>query len=260
MTAVAALDALALDDAAGWAVFLDFDGTLVDLAPQPDAIEVPPDLPALLSRLRDDLGGALAVVSGRPIADLDRFLAPARLAAAGQHGLERRDAAGRHATAEIDRAVLSAIAAAMQGLAAAHPGVRVERKSLSVALHYREAPAAAEEARRLAEALGRAHAEAFDLQPGKMVFEMKPRGSDKGAAVAAFMAEAPFAGRRPLFAGDDLTDEHGFAAVSGFGGIAIQVGPREPHGARWKAAHPSEFRAWLEKLARKVASAASCGG
>ncbi|WP_207485974.1 trehalose-phosphatase [Arenibaculum pallidiluteum] len=251
------IDDLLLDEAPGWALFLDFDGTLVDLAPRPDAITVPEGLPILLTQLRDLLGGALAVVSGRPIAELDRFLSPAQLAAAGQHGLERRDADGRHRVAPVDQRALAAIAASMDGLAARHPGVRVERKSLSVALHYREAPAATEAARQLAEELGRAHASAFQVQAGKMVFELKPRGADKGAAVAAFMAESPFAGRRPVFAGDDLTDEYGFAAATAAAGIAIQVGRREPNGAGWNAQDPQAFRGWLEKLARHIGSTAS---
>jgi trehalose 6-phosphate phosphatase len=252
MTKPAPLDELPLDQARDWALFLDFDGTLVEIAPQPDAVRVPPRLPVLLGELAEGLGGALALVSGRPIAELDGFLAPARPAVGGQHGLERRDGGGALVEAEIDRAALAGIAAELDRFAGLHPGTRVERKSMSTALHYRNAPAAEAAARDLVGRLAARHAEGFHVQGGKMVLEIKPRGADKGTVIGDFLDLPPFAGRRPVFVGDDLTDEHGFRVVKDRGGIAIQVGTREPTLADRRIADPPALLAWLETVARRV--------
>ncbi len=203
------------------ALFLDFDGTLVALAETPEAIEVPPALVALLTDLHGLLGGALAVVSGRQIDALDRFLAPLRLPAAGEHGVQRRDAEGD--MQEQRPPDLAFVLDACNDLAGAYKGLLVERKHSAIALHYRMAPDLGEVCR---EALVRL----LDDQPqlellhGKFVFEVKPAGVNKGVAIDAFMREAPFAGRVPVFAGDDTTDETGFAVVQPRGGIAIKVG------------------------------------
>ncbi|HSK38855.1 MAG TPA: trehalose-phosphatase, partial [Arenibaculum sp.] len=197
MTSPAPLADLPIDP--GWALFLDFDGTLVDIAPRPDAVVVATELPDLLARIHHGLGGALALISGRPIAELDGFLAPAKLPAGGQHGLEWRDCDGRRRQAEIDRAALEDIRAELQSFVHAAPGTRVEPKSMSVALHYREAPRFEEAARHVAERLAARHAASFQLQAGKMVFELKPRGADKGTIVERFLAMPPFAGRVPVY-------------------------------------------------------------
>lgn len=257
MTHPAPLAQMPIEDARDWALFLDFDGTLVDIAPRPDAVRVPPGLPALLLGLERGLGGALALVSGRPIDELDGFLAPAAPAAGGQHGLERRGPDGRRREAEIDRPALAAIAAELDRFAAARAGVRVERKSLSAALHFREAPGAEAEARALVDRIAAAHSERFHVQGGKMVLEIKPRGADKGTVVASFLDEPPFAGRRPVYVGDDLTDEHGFEAALARGGIAIQVGAREPTAAGRRVADPAGLRDWLEGVARRLGLGAS---
>ncbi|MGI4777998.1 MAG: trehalose-phosphatase [Janthinobacterium lividum] len=203
------------------ALFLDFDGTLVALAETPEAIEVPPALVPLLTDLHALLGGALAIVSGRQIDLIDRFLAPLRLPAAGEHGVERRDATG--ATHEQHTPDLHAVLAAVNELAGRHAGLLVERKHAAIALHYRLAPHLQAVCQ---EAMSRivAAEPQMELLHGKFVFEIKPAGVNKGTAVNAFMREAPFAGRRPVFAGDDTTDETGFAVVQPLGGVAIKVG------------------------------------
>lgn len=203
------------------ALFLDFDGTLVGLAPTPEAIEIPPALVSLLSDLKDQLGGALAVVSGRQIDSIDRFLAPLRLPAAGEHGVQRRDAKG--GMQEQHAPDLLPILEIANELARVHEGLLVERKHAAIALHYRLAPQLEAVCR---DAMERAiqNNPQVELMHGKFVFEVKPAGVNKGIAIDAFMTEAPFAGRVPVFAGDDTTDESGFAVVQPRGGVAIKVG------------------------------------
>jgi trehalose 6-phosphate phosphatase len=223
------------------ALFLDFDGTLADLAPEPDAVRlVSGVIPALL-RLSGQLGGALAIVSGRRLADLDGFLSPLQLPLATEHGAQRRDVHGRIASlAEPD---LSELARRATEFAAHHDGLRVEIKLAAVALHYRHAPELESLCLQLMQ-------EAADQTPGvellhgKFVFEVKPANVSKGLAIRAFMGEAPFAGRLPLFAGDDTTDEAGFAAVQAMGGEGIKVGEGATV-ARHRCASPDVLREWL---------------
>ncbi|HYP71584.1 MAG TPA: trehalose-phosphatase [Variovorax sp.] len=223
------------------ALFLDFDGTLVGIAETPEAIEVPQGLVALLTDLYDWLGGALAVVSGRQIDVLDRFLAPLRLPAAGEHGVQRRDATGN--MREQTPPDLQAVLDVANRLAGNHPDLLVERKHAAVALHYRRAPEL--------EALCRntlvgiiAKEPRLELLHGKAVFEVKPAGINKGIAIDAFMTEAPFAGRVPVFAGDDTTDESGFAIVQPRGGVAIKVGAG-PSLAQHRLESPRAVFEWL---------------
>lgn len=203
------------------ALFLDFDGTLVDLAQQPEDVVVPPSLVATLRDLHAYLGGAVAVISGRPMEQLDAFLAPLRLPMAGVHGSERRAADGTlslHATYPLDE-----VQRAAQALADQHPALRLESKRGSLALHYRQAP----QLEALCLDTLRAAVEAspgLTLMRGKMVVEAKPGGASKGMAIDAFMHEAPFAGRQPVFIGDDFTDEVGFTVVQGRGGMGVKVG------------------------------------
>lgn len=203
------------------ALFLDFDGTLVDLAQQPEDVVVPPSLVATLRDLHAYLGGAVAVISGRPMEQLDAFLAPLRLPMAGVHGSERRAADGTlslHATYPLDE-----VQRAAQALADQHPALRLESKRGSLALHYRQAP----QLEALCLDTLRAAVEAspgLTLMRGKMVVEAKPGGASKGLAIDAFMHEAPFAGRQPVFMGDDFTDEVGFTVVQGRGGMGVKVG------------------------------------
>jgi trehalose 6-phosphate phosphatase len=203
------------------ALFLDFDGTLVALAETPEAIEVPAALVALLGDLQHQLGGALAVVSGRQIDSIDRYLAPLRLPAAGEHGVQRRNAEGH--LQEQRAPDLTGVLTVVNELAREHEGLLVERKHAAIALHYRQAPHLEAVCR---DAMMRAvnGQPQFELLHGKFVFEIKPAGINKGIAIDAFMHEPPFVGRRPVFAGDDTTDESGFAVVQPRGGVAIKVG------------------------------------
>jgi trehalose 6-phosphate phosphatase len=223
------------------ALFLDFDGTLVDIAPSPDRIVVDPALTDALARLSERLGGALAIISGRPIAELDRWLLPLKLPAAGIHGAERRRAGGE--VQRLPTGALAAVGARAEVLAAAHPGVRVERKGAAVAVHYREAPQWEGVCR---DTLARAVAEAPGLQllDGKMVLEVLPLGVSKGHAIEAFLAEPPFAGRQAIFLGDDVTDEAGFEAVQRRGGVAVKVGPG-PTIATQRIEGAAAVRRWL---------------
>ncbi len=223
------------------ALFLDFDGTLVELAPQPGAIDVPSGLVPTLAALHDWLGGAVAVVSGRTIADIDRWLAPLQLATAGVHGAERRTAIRERI--DVPAPDLSAVEAAANALAARHPGLLVEHKDRSLALHYRLAPqleAACVDA--LASAV--AATPGLVLLRGKMVVEAKPAAASKGAAIGDFLAEPPFAGRRPVFIGDDVTDEAGFEAVQAAGGVGVKVGPG-PSAAQHRLDGPGALHAAL---------------
>jgi trehalose 6-phosphate phosphatase len=224
------------------ALFLDFDGTLADLAPQPEAVQVAAELIPVLTQLAAQLGGALAIVSGRKLTDLDGFLAPLQLPAAAEHGAQRRLPQGeviRLASPDLQEVVRLATA-----LAARHAGLRVEIKAAAVALHYRHAPEM--ETLALQVMLDAAHGTpGVELLHGKYVFEVKPAGISKGTAIEAFMAEAPFAGRLPLFAGDDTTDEAGFSAVQLLGGQGIKVGEGATL-ANYRCATPDALRQWLQ--------------
>ena len=229
-------------------LFLDVDGTLIDIAPTPDAVRVPPGLVEALRRAERVFGGALALVSGRSIAELDRIFAPLTLQASGVHGAEFRFGDGERwaKAAPIPAPAWDDL----QGLLRAFPASLVENKGFSFAVHYRAAP---ETGSRLREALELFLAERIDLGlailPGHCVFELKRPGVDKGAAIADFMARAPFAGRRPVFIGDDVTDAPGFAAVSGRGGFAYSVSQAFP-GVLGTFADPAAVRLWLTEIDR----------
>jgi len=203
------------------ALFLDFDGTMVDLAPQPNAVHVPQPLIRVLQEMHDYLQGAVAVISGRPIEQIDGFLRPLRLAVAGVHGTERRGADGQLHL--LDTHPLDHVEESACNLAAHNPGLLVENKRGSIALHYRQRPD-------LEDLCLRTMQQAVDesaghtLLRGKMVVEAKPDGASKGGAIESFLAEPPFAGRRPVFVGDDITDEVGFSTVQRLGGLGIKVG------------------------------------
>jgi trehalose 6-phosphate phosphatase len=234
--------------AADWAFFLDIDGTLLEHAERPDAVKVDGAMRRLLSDLNEGAGGALALISGRSVADIDGLFAPLVLPAAGQHGAERRDASGgmhRHA---FDAAPLRRAAERIGAYAAAHPGLVFEDKGQNLALHYRLAPQLANEVGALMEEVAAGLGEAFELQRGKMVLEIRAGGRDKGSAIAEFMAEPPFRGRTAVFIGDDLTDEFGFGVVNELGGISVKVG-EGPSRARWRIADAAAVRAWLVEWA-----------
>lgn len=232
-----------------WALFLDVDGTLLDIAAEPDAVVVTPQLLDVLARLRGALDGAVALVSGRTIAKLDALFAPLRLPAAGNHGIERRNAEGHVIRPSASDAAMERVRAGFAAFAAGHPGLIVEDKQLSVALHFRNNPACEAEVLTLAERIVAALGAGFRVQRGKMMVEIRPSGGDKGSVIDAFMAEPPFAGRIPVFIGDDVTDEDGFAAVNRRGGVSLRVGGGAPTAARYRVADVATLLDWLERLA-----------
>jgi len=234
-----------------WALFLDVDGCLLDFASTPDAVHVPEGLTAVLDDLRAALDGALALVSGRPLVQLDALFAPLRLPAAGLHGLQVRS----HddvvdITGEVPPALL-ALRFTAQALAAKFPGALVEDKGTSLALHWRGAPAAEEPLHEMATS-ALTTLPGYHLQPGNQVIELRPDGSDKGAAITHLLGKKPFAGRTPVFVGDDLTDEHGFSVVNALGGISILVGARMPSAARFHLHDPASLRDWLRGAAASL--------
>jgi trehalose 6-phosphate phosphatase len=232
-----------------WALFLDVDGTLLEIAAIPAAVRVPERAIGLLRSLHARLGGALALVSGRRIADLDALFAPLSLPVAGVHGAERRDAAGNRSTPDRGSRLTPArrVLAAWQ---AAHAGTLLEDKGAALALHYRAAPEWEGAARRAAiEALAAVGPE-FHLQEGKKVLELKAYTTGKGSAIAAFMQEPPFLGRVPVFVGDDVTDEDGFETVNRLDGYSIAVGLERLTRARWRLSDEREVLRWLEQGAR----------
>jgi len=233
------------------ALFLDFDGTLVDLAPQPEAVVVPPGLVDALEALNGYLGGALALISGRSIAQIDAFLHPLRLPAAGVHGAERRNASGE--VTLVPTHPLQRVEAAASRLAARHPGLRVETKRGSLALHYRQVPELEDECLAVMQAAVN-ESPGLTLLQGKMVVEAKPGGASKGLAIEAFMHEPPFAGRAPLFVGDDVTDEVGFATVQHMQGLGVKVGEGASV-AFQRIATPALFREQLRAAVQAKAGA-----
>ena len=228
----------------GSALFFDFDGTLTDIAEHPDAVIVAPDIPQRLAALARALGGALAVVSGRPVDEIDRWLQPLRLPVAGVHGAERRGADGflrRIATPDLTPA-----RQLVEALVHREPALRLELKPGALALHYRQADALEDEClATMAEAQRRV--EGLALLCGKKVVELKPRRASKGQAVRAFLDEHPFRSRRPWVFGDDVTDEVAFEAVLGLGGVAVKVGAGETL-APYRLADPAALHAWMDTV------------
>ncbi|HEX9446741.1 MAG TPA: trehalose-phosphatase [Dongiaceae bacterium] len=203
------------------ALFIDFDGTLVDLAPSPDEINVPADLPALLDALRQRLDGAVAIVSGRRIHDLRRFLAPAEPTLVAEHGAVIR-MAGAPDTPLTPLWPLS-WRRSLEHFERCWPGVEIDEKTYGVAIHFRGAPQAAKAVHDMAHALAEASAGAYHVIAAKMAYELRRPGIDKGTAVRNLMVMPEFNGRVPVFIGDDLTDHDGFAAVTAAQGIALDV-------------------------------------
>jgi trehalose 6-phosphate phosphatase len=229
-----------------WAYFLDLDGTLLEFADPPAHASENGRLRTLLAGLYRATGGAVAVVSGRALADVDRLLGPGgpRLPAAGQHGIERRDAKGHVTHHPFAAARLERVREQLAAAVAARPGLVLEHKGASLALHYRRAPQLGGYAHRLVRSLVPHLGPRFRIQAGKRVVEVKPAGRDKGAAVLEFMREPPFRGRAAVFIGDDVADEHGFTAVNRLGGLSIKVGPGRTV-ARWRLRNVAAVWAWL---------------
>ncbi len=226
------------------AFFLDLDGTLVEIAHHPAAVNIDTALRTLVTALHDRAQGALAVISGRPIVDIDRLFHPLRLPVAGQHGAERRDACGSQHVHAVDLRPLVRLRASAGIWSLEHPGLVIEDKGLSFALHFRSAPELMDPIGGLLDEELREMGDGFHVQAGKMVLEIKPSGRDKGRAIREFLSEPPFAGRTPVFIGDDSTDEYGFAAVNALAGISIKVGDG-PSAAHWRLEGVSAVRLWL---------------
>lgn len=240
-----------LDDIDRWALFLDVDGTLLEFRRDPSAVRSDKVLNALLQRLAERLEGALALISGRPVQDIDRIFSPLVMPAAGAHGLELRLHAGDETEFREGTRVPDEVMDRLQHFVAGRPGVLLEHKPQGVALHYRRAPAAENAVRSEMRAIDEALGAGFRLMEGKMVCELMPGGRSKGKAIEDFMAVQPFAGRTPVFLGDDVTDEAGFSVVNQLGGHSVQVRDGGDTGtlARWSLADVTAVRDWLERLA-----------
>ena len=230
------------------ALFLDIDGTLAELADDPSSVHIDDAIARLLPTLAERLGGALALVTGRSISDVDRLVGG--LPIAGQHGVERRGADGAIHLHAPSPAVIARMRELLSTLAAQHPALRLEDKGVTLALHYRRAPALASYVHRaLRRSMGSPSvADGYVLQPGKMLMEVRPGARDKGTAIRDFLGESPFAGRRPVFVGDDRTDEHGFALVTAHGGWAVKVG-RGPTCAHYRLRDVAAVSRWLRAAA-----------
>jgi trehalose 6-phosphate phosphatase len=229
------------------ALLLDFDGTLVEFADHPDDVALAPKTKAVLYKLRGQLDGALAIITGRAISDIDRFFEPLLLPVAGVHGHTRRTAWGDLHTASVDSLVLESLHTRLRPLVDAKPGLLLERKPGSVALHFRKRPdcealcmAAVHEAV--------SGLDGLQLLHGKMVIEAKAGRATKAEAVRDFMDEKPFCGRRPIFAGDDVTDEYAFGEIARRGGISIKIGPGAT-AAGYRTDGTAAIQAWLVRLA-----------
>jgi len=230
-----------------WCLFLDVDGTLLELADHPGAVSVDPALRQLLTQLRSAASGAVALVSGRTLADLDRLFDDMRLPLAGLHGCERRNARGELHVAPVAIEQLAEVRAGIERLVARHEGIFLEDKGAGLALHFLRARELEHELRAEVALLAAPLVPKFALLDGHAVIEVKPAAHTKDSAVSAFMEEEPFRGRLPIFIGDDTTDYGGFAAVRRFGGLAIAVGPRVK--SEWWLPGPADVRQWLGELA-----------
>jgi trehalose 6-phosphate phosphatase len=231
-----------------YALFLDFDGTLVDIAERPDAVAVDPALPKVLTDLQARLGGALAIISGRPVEFLDGRFVPHEFDMAGLHGLEHR-IAGRLSMCDPDEhPALREMVERLSAIVADKEGVLIEDKGCSVAIHWRLAPHEKDFALATAHAAIEALGNDYRVQHGKAVAEILPSAAGKGKVIERFLHEAPYKGRRPIFIGDDLTDEHGFKAVNAHGGLSVRIGGGETI-AKMRLGTPADLRHCLSAWA-----------
>jgi trehalose 6-phosphate phosphatase len=230
-----------------WCLFLDVDGTLLELAETPAGVAVDVTLMPLLDRLAKQAGGALALVSGRTIENLDQLLGSQHLPIAGLHGCERRDAGGHLHVAPIAVEQLADVRAGLENIVARNPNLLLEDKGAGLALHFLKARELEHELRAEVAVLAAPLVPRFAILDGHAVIEIKPAAHTKDSAVSAYMEEPPFRGRLPIFIGDDVTDYGGFAAVRRFDGLAIAVGPRVK--SEWWLSDPRAVRSWLEQLA-----------
>ena len=243
-------------DISAIALFLDVDGTLLEIAAAPQSVSVPGELRERLRALFLAGGGAIALVSGRAITDLDALFAPLTLPSAGLHGFERRGASGiyRRRTPP-SAAALEVAREAMLHLAGGHPGLLVEDKHFALALHYRGAPQLEDTVVAAMKGIASKLLGELELQRGKMVVELRPTGATKAEAVAAFLAEAPFAGRLPVFIGDDLTDEPAFELLNRLNGVSVVVSAGRASAARARLPDVAAVHGWLAELQAEPAAA-----
>lgn len=234
-----------------WALFLDVDGTLLEIAETPQGVYVSDSLRQLLSGLRARLDGALALISGRSIDNLDQLFDPLRLCSAGVHGCERRDMDGTILRPELDPTRIEPVRRQLTGFVNARKGLLLEDKGFGLAVHFRLAPRLGEEVHyAMLTALERLGPD-FVLQAGKFVFEIRPAAWTKGSSIAAFMQQQPFKDRVPIFIGDDVTDEHGFEVVNALDGISIRVGDASATLARHRLASVTDVIQWLQRMPRQ---------
>lgn len=232
------------------ALFLDFDGTLVDIVARPDMTEVSPQLVEMLGHIFRYLDGALAIVTGRPLADLDRLLAPLTLPAAGIHGIQHRNGRNR-IQSRCQTAIPDDTRRQIQTLAASDSRLVLEDKEYSLGLHYRQAPELEKTLRTTFDKLSAALGPKFSVQDGKMVLELRPAGIDKGSAIEKFMSNEPFSGRHAIFIGDDQTDEDAFAVINRLNGYSVKVGDPDPQSAaQYTLKDVKDVHAWLKLLTR----------
>ncbi|MBE7522653.1 MAG: trehalose-phosphatase [Burkholderiales bacterium] len=229
------------------ALFLDIDGTLLELAPTPDRVDIDPALRSTLAATARSLGGALALITGRSIRSADSLFPGLALPIAGQHGCERRGADGAMHLHSSHPGTLDRLRDLVSAFATRHPGLLVEHKGASLAVHYRAVPELASLVHREIRHVV-TEVDGWTAEGGKMLVEVRPGGPDKGRAIGEFLAEAPFAGRRPVFVGDDRGDEPGFRIVERAGGIGVKVGAGRTY-ARHRLADVDAVRAWLAALA-----------
>jgi len=229
------------------AFFFDLDGTLADIKPHPDQVVIPVNALQALRQLAQQHRGAVALISGRSMVELDELTRPHRLPLAGVHGAERRDINGNTHIVSLPDALQKELHARLALALEALPGCELEHKGMAFALHYRQAPQHQSAVLALAQEVVKSYP-LLALQLGKCVVEIKPRGVNKGEAIAAFMQEAPFEGRRPVFVGDDLTDEAGFGIVNQLDGVSVKVGGGETQ-ARWRLPDVAAVHLWLNNIA-----------
>ena len=226
----------------GASLFLDFDGTLVDIAPSPDEVLVTSELGALLERLLDRLDGRVAILTGRSSQEVEELIGSDRLTIGGHHGLEAR-AAGKVILSADRPPMLDEVVRQLGSFASEQPCVLVEEKPLGVAIHFRAAPSEEEACRTAVEEA--ALRSGLVIQPGKMVFELRPGGTNKGEALRKLASASPFSGFRPVFMGDDLTDEPAFLAARQLGGAGVLIGDARPSGANYRLATATQTIEWL---------------
>ena len=232
----------------GWALFLDVDGTLLELAETPQGVHVSTNLKHLLEDVRWRLDGALALVSGRSLANLDNLFSPLKLIASGVHGCERRTADGHVLRPEVDAATIARVRSQLADFVRSHEGLLLEDKHYAIAMHFRRAPDMKDEVYRVMNEALVQLGPTFALQAGKSVLELRPGAWTKGSSITAFMQEAPFIGRTPVFIGDDVTDEDAFEVVNDLNGVSIRVGPAAATRAKHRLGGVSEVLRWLNTV------------